>query len=68
MMLSTYHLRFNNQAEQRAALKINVSFCTFEMRVGIRTCGISRIVVILRPAKDWEILNCRLVTQHYKMH
>jgi hypothetical protein len=23
---------------------------------------------ILRPARDWEILNCRLVTQHYKMH
>jgi hypothetical protein len=22
----------------------------------------------LRPARDWESLNCRLVTQHYKMH
>jgi hypothetical protein len=21
----------------------------------------------LRPGRDWEILNCRLVTQHYKM-
>jgi hypothetical protein len=20
----------------------------------------------LRPARDWDILNCRLVTQHYK--
>jgi hypothetical protein len=23
---------------------------------------------ILRPAREWEILNCRFVTQHYKMH
>jgi ABC-type multidrug transport system fused ATPase/permease subunit len=22
----------------------------------------------LRPARDWESLNCRLVTQYYKMH
>jgi hypothetical protein len=22
----------------------------------------------LRPARDWESLNCRLVTQHNKMH
>jgi hypothetical protein len=25
-------------------------------------------ISILRPTRDWEILNCRLVTQHYKMH
>jgi hypothetical protein len=22
----------------------------------------------LRPARDWESLNCRLVIQHYKIH
>jgi hypothetical protein len=24
--------------------------------------------VILCPARDWEILNCIKLTQHYKMH
>jgi hypothetical protein len=23
---------------------------------------------ILRPAREWEILNCIKLTQHYKMH
>jgi hypothetical protein len=23
---------------------------------------------ILRPARDWEILTCIKLTQHYKMH
>jgi hypothetical protein len=40
------------------------------------TCGLVlelefspvRLLGIHRPARDWEILNCRLVTQHYKMH
>jgi hypothetical protein len=35
----------------------------------VRTCLIRIMKVgILRSARDWEILNCIKLTQHYKMH
>jgi hypothetical protein len=35
-------------------------------KVIVRQYG--HITGILCPARDWEILNCIKLTQHYKMH
>jgi hypothetical protein len=41
-------------------------------RVGSKRCRIFYLMGnyadTLRPARGWEILNCRLVNQQYKMH
>jgi hypothetical protein len=39
-----------------------------QLNVGYGQDSVSGIVCLLCPARDWEILNCIKLTQHYKMH